>query len=406
MKVFDVISCRRATVLGTLVVIFIFSLPVGSQIAIVPGSAVRGQEIFSDKGCIGCHAMNGQGGTVAPDLARRSVRLYTPDLLAAVMWNHAPEMWKAITESGDAIPSLTSNESADLFSYFYSRLYFSLPGDAGRGRAVFVNRSCGNCHDIESSTDGNKVGPPVSTWNRVGDPITWAERMWNHSERMYEQMQRESIPWPKLSTPEMVDLLVYLRNLPSTRSQQASFQPGEPELGRAVFESNCEKCHSFGGALRNRVDLLERQGPRTLTGYATYMWNHAPQMAERASEGLPSLNDGSMTHLVAYLFTQRYFFEKGDVEKGHRIYQSKNCVVCHEEDRVRSGAPDLTQGSETYSPITMTRSLWTHGPAMLRAIEERNIAWPIFERNEMTDLIAYLNSRLTPKVADVRRAND
>jgi cytochrome c2 len=388
-----------------LAAVFFFSLPVRSQIAVVPGSAARGESVFTDKGCIGCHAIDGQGGTRGPDLARRSVRLYTPDLLASVMWNPAPEMWKAISESGNTIPSLTSLETADLFSYFYSRLYFSVPGDAVRGRAVFVDRSCSNCHDVRSPGDGNKVGPPVSTWNRVRDPIAWAERMWNHSERMYEQMRQASIPWPDLSTREMVDLLVYLQNLPTARSEQASFQPGEPELGRAVFESGCEGCHSFGESLPNRIDLLERPGPRTLTGYATYMWNHAPQMASAATEGLPNLDDGAMTHLVAYLFAQRYFFQRGDSADDQRVYRSKNCVVCHEQERAETGAPDLTQSSEVYSPITMTRSLWTHGPAMLLALEERNMAWPVFERTEMTDLISYLNSRLLPRVAEAEENN-
>ena len=89
-----------------IVALLLLSPSARSQIEIVPGSAVRGEAIFSDKGRIGCHSIDGRGGTLAPDLAGRSVRLYTPDLLASVMWNHGPAMWTAIeTEAPDRTPS-------------------------------------------------------------------------------------------------------------------------------------------------------------------------------------------------------------------------------------------------------------------------------------------------------------
>ena len=48
----------------------------------------------------------------------------------------------------------------------------------------------------------------------------------------------------------------------------------------------------------------------------------------------------------------------------------------------------------------MTRALWTHGPEMLETLEDRGMVWPQFEGTEMSDLIAYLNSRLIIRVAD------
>lgn len=379
--------------------LFLLASTAHSQIEIVPGSAFRGERLFGEKGCINCHSVNGTGGTTAPDLAQRSARLYSPELLASVMWNHGPAMWKRIEASGAAIPALSSAEAADLFSYFYSTLYFSVPGDAGRGRAVFLDNNCGACHALNGAADPNLRGPPVSTWARVRDPIHWAERMWNHSEEMYAQMRRASIPWPELSTQEMVDLLIYLRNLPAARSEHADFEPGEPELGRTIFTSHCEGCHSFGPSSPNQIDLLDRPGPKTLTGYATQMWNHAPLMQSQSEEELPRLEDGAMTHLLGYLFAQRYFSERGDINAGAGVYQTNQCVVCHDQQRNQTGAPDLRQSSERYSPITMTQSLWTHGPQMLQALADRGIDWPVFAGREMTDLITYLNSRLVSQVA-------
>jgi mono/diheme cytochrome c family protein len=130
------------------------------------------------------------------------------------------------------------------------------------------------------------------------------------------------------------------------------------------------------------------------------MWNHAPLMQERAEGQLPELDDGAMNHLVAYLFTQRYFSEPGNVQVGAAVFRDKQCVVCHEQERTTSGAPDLTRSAERHSPITMTRALWTHGPDMMRSLDARGMDWPTFDGSEMTDLIAYLNSRLVPVTAE------
>ena len=72
------------------------------------------------------------GGT-APDLGQRTGGSYTPSLMAARMWDHAPEMWSAMKEQGVARPELTEQDAIDLFAYFYAARYFDPRGDAARG---------------------------------------------------------------------------------------------------------------------------------------------------------------------------------------------------------------------------------------------------------------------------------
>jgi hypothetical protein len=36
--------------------------------------------------------------------------------------------------------------------------------------------------------------------------------------------------------------------------------------------------------------------------------------------------------------------------------------------------------------------LWDHGPRMLDMMTQKNLAWPRFTSQQMSDLIAYLNS--------------
>jgi hypothetical protein len=40
----------------------------------------------------------------------------------------------------------------------------------------------------------------------------------------------------------------------------------------------------------------------------------------------------------------------------------------------------------------MVSILWRHGPSMLQQMQSKNMQWPRFKEQEMSDLIAYLNS--------------
>jgi cytochrome c2 len=219
--------------------------------------------------------------------------------------------------------------------------------------------------------------------------------MWNHSGAVEAELESHGLSWPQFSTVEMVDLLTYLRTVAPSPPPLAHFQPGDPELGRIVFEGSCESCHSFGSHTADKkIDLAQRPAPDLLTAYTTAMWNHAPLMTRKAGTKFPVLGPGDMSNLVAYLFEQRYFEEEGDANRGARVFESKNCVACHEVTRQKTHAPDLAMETERFSPITVAAAVWRHGPAMLEKMQAQDIAWPRFTRSEMADLITFLNSRL------------
>jgi hypothetical protein len=149
------------------------------------------------------------------------------------------------------------------------------------------------------------------------------------------------------------------------------------------------------------VDLLARSRPLSITGYIAEMWNHAPEMRRR-SGSTPKLNAGEMPDLIAYLFAQRYFLDRGSVSKGRRVFEDKGCIKCHETRRKETGAPDLAQSNEVFSPITLTSAVWRHGPSMMARMKEQGVPWPEFSGSEMSDLITYLNSKLMPRIAGRR----
>jgi hypothetical protein len=40
----------------------------------------------------------------------------------------------------------------------------------------------------------------------------------------------------------------------------------------------------------------------------------------------------------------------------------------------------------------MVSALWGHGPRMLETMHQKNLDWPRFSAQQMSDLIAFLNS--------------
>jgi cytochrome c2 len=368
---------------------------VSGQVKVMPGSVAGGERVLAEKGCLGCHSINGKGGSRAPDFTNPTGRTSKPGLLAAEMWNHSPAMWSEFEVQKKPVPSLTSNEAADLYAYFYATLYFAPKGNAARGREVFESRRCASCHgEILDAKPSKSI---IEKWTDMKDPIVWAERMWNHSNEMLSATTNRGINWPRLSERDVVDLVTFLSNLPDTESQEFAFAVGEPGLGRNTFERACTACHSFG-AEKSKIDLLSKSAPTSVTDYIARMWNHAPDMRNRGGQ-TEKLAPGEMRNLIAYLFAQRFFFEKGDATKGRKVFENKGCANCHEMRRSQTGAPDLTRASEAYSPITLTAAVWRHGPGMLNAMKQEKIAWPEFENSEMTDLIAWLNSRLVTQIA-------
>lgn len=365
--------------------------PGGRGGAPVPGDSRRGAQLFREQRCVECHSFHGVGGASAPDLGRRSAREYTPDMLAAVIWNHAPVMFEAMGRKGLPVPALDERAVADLFAHFYSLRYFATPGDAARGKELFAQKRCGHCHALRAGE--KSIGPAVATWQAVSDPSNWIREMWNHSAAMAERMRQERISWPRLSEQDLSDLVVYLQNLPETRSQKAQFAPANPQEGRAMFEQkNCAGCHTLGERAAGKVNLLEqRRASGSWVAFAAEMWNHAPQMRKAAKAGAapPTFSGAEMNHLVAYLFWTRFFHPKGDAGRGRRIYQAKGCAGCH--DVQGSGAPSLAQFSAQVSPIFMTSALWKHGPKMMEAMRRQSRTWPQFTGAQMADLIAFLN---------------
>ncbi|HLG18025.1 MAG TPA: c-type cytochrome [Blastocatellia bacterium] len=181
----------------------------------LPGSPVSGRRLFAQKGCINCHSINGKGGKVGPDLARKDFYKSVTEI-AGAMWNHDPQMWGKMQQSGRGRPAFNGNEMADVIAYLYFIRYVDRPGDAANGKRIFEQKGCAECHSLGQ---GTKIGPDLSGSASLDSPMSLTTAMWNHAPAMEQLVQEKGLPWPKFEGDEMRDLVEYLKTFarPSAR---------------------------------------------------------------------------------------------------------------------------------------------------------------------------------------------
>ncbi len=345
--------------------------------------SARGARLFERFACIQCHSVNGTGGTSAPDLGRMLDRAFTPASLAATMWNHGPTMWTALREHQIQPGELDPQSAQDLMAFFYAARYFEQTGDAGRGKRAFQSRGCAGCHGLTAAI--NPRANPVSQWKALSDPLALLEAMWNHRADMQAEARAKGTALPQLNAQDLTDMLVYLRNLPETRSRIGVFHLEVASSGQPVFQSaGCATCHQTMEALASRV-----QG-KTLTEIAADMWNHAPRMIAAGASSAP-LAPGEMQSLISSFWADKFFEDAGRPGPGARVFAAKNCGVCHQN--VSSGAPQLPFAGRAFGGAAMVSALWQHGPGMLDQMRTKGLSWPRFDGAQMADLIAYLNAK-------------
>ncbi len=356
---------------------------------------LAGSRVFGAKGCLTCHAVNGVGATIGPDLGRLS-RPRSFEEFASALWNHPQGMAERLRQLGIDRPHLDRRETGDLIAFLFTLDYFDPPGHVESGRRLFVGKKCVVCHQVTGT--GGVVGPSLDFLKQRGSPIFVAAAMWNHGPAMAQAMRAQGIERPRLEDSELRDLMAYLKSVsPAPTEEPLHLLPGSAKEGRRLFvEKRCIACHSVGGqGGRAAPDLADRGAPRSLIQFAAAMWNKAPAMMEAMELQripVPQLRAEDMADLVAYLDAVRHFTGPGDPRKGWTVMARKGCLDCHSvRGEGGKAARDLAQVRDLDSLAAVISALWNH--AFLRERTERRTgAWPRFRSEEMADLLAFLQS--------------
>jgi mono/diheme cytochrome c family protein len=185
--------------------------PLDERIAVLPGRADEGENLFTSKRCIQCHSVRGRGARVAPDLAERSAHRSLTEF-AAAMWNKQPAMLATMQARGISVPQLQPEEMADLVAYLYSVRYFADAGVSDRGRNRVRQKGCLTCHSLAGS--GAKTAPDLARIEPLASPAEVISVLWNHA-LVDSDADEQSRQWSGFSASEMADLAAFLQS--STR---------------------------------------------------------------------------------------------------------------------------------------------------------------------------------------------
>lgn len=176
----------------------------------LPGNPKLGENLFQTKQCSHCHAVNGKGGNLGPDFSEKKLN-YSVTKIAGVMWNHGPKMWELMQKEGISHPYFDGTEMADVIAYIYFVNFNDQSGDADRGKIVFLDKGCIDCHSVKGK--GGAIAPDLAEIKDIISPISMVQIMWNHAPTMVDKLKEQKIRWPKFEGNNVPDLYAYLQSV-------------------------------------------------------------------------------------------------------------------------------------------------------------------------------------------------
>lgn len=370
--------------------------PILPQVPQLPENPLRGRLVFEQKACITCHSIQGEGGKVGPDLGRR--RFFGSSLdLAAIMWTHAPEMFRRMRELDLSFPRFTATEMSELVSYLYYLRYLGEPGDLYRGRQLVESKGCLVCHSVGGK--GGQSAPAFDKLAKYVSPIYLAQAMWNHGPDMEKRLREVRIERPKFARGEIVDLAAYIREASREAPRgRVYMSPGNPQRGATLFKTKgCATCHGPDQPAEIRAaDLRGLDLDLSVTEIAGLMWNHGSEMYELMKEkkiAWPRFDAREMADLIAYIYFLKFAGEPGDAASGVRVLEERGCINCHAIKRGESSVgPNLAEVAAITSPIELAQVMWNHAPLMEELTVERGLPWPKLSGRDMANIYAFLRS--------------
>jgi len=267
-----------------------------------PGDPRVGEVLFTEKHCIQCHRVGGEGGSAGPTLETLP-RGVSPLRIAQGLWNHGPAMVRSMSRIGLDVPQFRGTEILDLFAYIRTQgkgreaREFQSAGDAELGAQVFSAKGCARCHAVFGADD--EIGPDLGRLDLQGSVTQIAGRMWNHWPAMTDAMQTLDMRMPVFSKDELADLLAYLF------VSRYGGAPGDIERGRIQYrDKGCAFCHGLDGEGTLGPPLEQVTPGEEKETIVQRMWNHAPEMwVEMGDHQIPwpRFDAKDLADLIAYM---------------------------------------------------------------------------------------------------------
>ena len=347
------------------------------------GDIKEGWKVFTMKKCSACHSIWGEGGKEGPDLGTLPQSYVSQSQLAALMWNHWPEMWGRMTAKKIPLQKMDKKEMADLFAFLYFIRYMDEPGNPQKGKMLMETSIAVNVIPCKrGSKGGSQPLGNVYQSNSVGsddvEPCS-SDGTGDEEERAF---------WVEFKGNEMVDLIAYIRSL-SPKTEKVYLSPGDPQSGEKLFtQKGCIQCHSPRGEL----DLSKKKDfPRTLAQLAGMMWNHSTKCGRGWRKKGWNVQPFLLKRWLIWSpisFQPNILTNRVILKKGKTVFVKKQCNLCHAKG---TKTPNLSGLKGQISPIFMAQTMWNHGPEMFEKMRKAKVPWQKIDGKEMVDLMEYLN---------------
>ncbi len=255
-----------------------YAIVLSAQIILTSGHALAldrtnedadlGKVLVEKIGCLNCHAIDGKGGTVAPDLSHAHERLHEDWLIRFLKKPYVIRPLGYIPYSGVQMPNLRlSDQEAEKIAHYLSTLKKveierrtalalrlndpeGLEEDIEKGRRLFARLPCLNCHTI---TGGKRrlIAPDLSD---IGTRLQ-AEflYLWIENPQAFEP--KTIMPNFGLKDKQLFPMTRYLMSLKSelpssldeTPSARLPFGPMRVAKAERLFRDLCIRCHTLDG---------------------------------------------------------------------------------------------------------------------------------------------------------------
>jgi len=352
---------------------FLLTQPPGAALDPVDWSKAdveKGGEIFRRSRCVTCHAVNGRGGTLAPELTHvgsKTTRewLYT--------WIRDPHRLQPKT----LMPRFrfADEEVRDLAAYLASEFSeppkdFEASGEppsptlAEEGRRLFEKRGCYSCHDLEGFPKLARIGPKLNAvGDRVLEPAPLEARgvrptlpNWIYTKVRTPDAVLEGARMPTFGFSEedgaalaVALLSLRAREMPPARTTRDAARPAQGpqgEFGALVRRYRCLSCHTLGGAGHLTASgaplstvALDRVGSQLTRDHIERFVRLPYGVRVALPERMPHLNVAPEEARVIADYLSKAMVDdalefpvRADaaaVERGRALFDRDGCIACH-----------------------------------------------------------------------------